>query len=469
MDAPDGHRRNGSLSTNRTGKQQTHPNYQPYRETQERSPQDHPAMATATLLHPTSSFPPPQPYSYPHHNPSMISPTESRNEDSDSSKRQSLPSISEVISGAKQPYAPQQSNVQPSPSSFSPFSSNSRSYSEPEKHAPPPQAPLPPPPGSYSASRQEPLPPFSGSPRLPYNGRPGLPPVSDRRTSPPIKSELPHHMQDQPKDHRPLNGYPHPSHSAGPPPPPSYSSTPLPPGQLHLPSYPVSPRHAPPHVYGHYDQRPPPVGMEDGRHHHSEFNRVFETGNYHDSLSRMAQASRTMFTFADAYSRIAQEQHGPHHIPERLPTEQEVNDMIANAELIRNSLEFVRDVVQQSIRSERAREGNKPKAPMHYDDEEDVHMYGEGMKTQYTITEVKKRRGRAAPPGRCHSCNRVDTPEWRRGPDGARTLCNACGLHYAKLERKRQLEQRSIRPKPDERSRESSGGNGPDGKNGPYI
>jgi hypothetical protein len=35
---------------------------------------------------------------------------------------------------------------------------------------------------------------------------------------------------------------------------------------------------------------------------------------------------------------------------------------------------------------------------------------------------------RAAPPGRCHSCNRAETPEWRRGPDGARTLCNACGL-----------------------------------------
>jgi hypothetical protein len=58
---------------------------------------------------------------------------------------------------------------------------------------------------------------------------------------------------------------------------------------------------------------------------------------------------------------------------------------------------------------------------------------------------------RAAPPGRCHSCNRIDTPEWRRGPDGARTLCNACGLHYAKLERKRQLEARQIRPKHDER------------------
>lgn len=50
--------------------------------------------------------------------------------------------------------------------------------------------------------------------------------------------------------------------------------------------------------------------------------------------------------------------------------------------------------------------------------------------------DAKKRRGRAAPPGRCHSCNRAETPEWRRGPDGARTLCNACGLHYAKLTRK---------------------------------
>ncbi|KAF4438887.1 aaa family atpase [Fusarium acutatum] len=38
---------------------------------------------------------------------------------------------------------------------------------------------------------------------------------------------------------------------------------------------------------------------------------------------------------------------------------------------------------------------------------------------------------------RCHSCNRTDSREWRSGPDGARTLCNACGLHYAKLQRKR--------------------------------
>ncbi|KAJ1562044.1 hypothetical protein HK096_002340 [Nowakowskiella sp. JEL0078] len=40
-------------------------------------------------------------------------------------------------------------------------------------------------------------------------------------------------------------------------------------------------------------------------------------------------------------------------------------------------------------------------------------------------------------PGRCHWCNINETPEWRRGPEGARTLCNACGLHYAKYSRKK--------------------------------
>jgi hypothetical protein len=186
-------------------------------------------------------------------------------------------------------------------------------------------------------------------------------------------------------------------------------------------------------------------------------------------LSRIGSSSRTIFNFAEAYSRIAQEQHGAHPIPARLPTEREVSDMLSNIELVKRSLEQVRDLVQTSIQNERAREGAKMKGP--YEEEHDVNMYGDGMKPQYGITEVKKRRGvsqidsthdiieadetqRAAPPGRCHSCNRIDTPEWRRGPDGARTLCNACGLHYAKLERKRQLEARSIRPKPEEAHRQ---------------
>ncbi|KAI9491260.1 hypothetical protein BDB00DRAFT_833697 [Zychaea mexicana] len=63
---------------------------------------------------------------------------------------------------------------------------------------------------------------------------------------------------------------------------------------------------------------------------------------------------------------------------------------------------------------------------MHYDDSNPLRSLRQ-----------RKRRKRNVFQGRCHSCNISETPEWRRGPDGARTLCNACGLHYAKLERKR--------------------------------
>ncbi|KAJ2590823.1 hypothetical protein H4R99_006974, partial [Coemansia sp. RSA 1722] len=50
------------------------------------------------------------------------------------------------------------------------------------------------------------------------------------------------------------------------------------------------------------------------------------------------------------------------------------------------------------------------------------------------------KRSDAAQPNTCRSCGISETPEWRRGPDGARTLCNACGLHYAKLNKKRATE-----------------------------
>jgi hypothetical protein len=44
-------------------------------------------------------------------------------------------------------------------------------------------------------------------------------------------------------------------------------------------------------------------------------------------------------------------------------------------------------------------------------------------------------------PGKCLSCGKTETPEWRRGPEGPRTLCNACGLNFAKIVKKRKAEE----------------------------
>ncbi|KAI8647276.1 hypothetical protein BD408DRAFT_439446 [Parasitella parasitica] len=36
----------------------------------------------------------------------------------------------------------------------------------------------------------------------------------------------------------------------------------------------------------------------------------------------------------------------------------------------------------------------------------------------------------------CTRCHTINSPEWRRGPDGHKTLCNACGLRYSRLRSK---------------------------------
>lgn len=59
---------------------------------------------------------------------------------------------------------------------------------------------------------------------------------------------------------------------------------------------------------------------------------------------------------------------------------------------------------------------------------------------------------------KCMQCGSESTPEWRKGPDGARTLCNACGLFHNKMVKKlgpkaaaEFLETKRMRGKPGER------------------
>ncbi|CEG71453.1 Putative PAS domain-containing protein [Rhizopus microsporus] len=55
----------------------------------------------------------------------------------------------------------------------------------------------------------------------------------------------------------------------------------------------------------------------------------------------------------------------------------------------------------------------------------------------YTNPKTKKQKKKRASdssdiPKMCAQCQSTDSPEWRKGPNGPKELCNACGLRYAK-------------------------------------
>lgn len=283
--------------------------YHSQRQLHDRRYREQPVMATATVLAPSAHYPPqPTAYSsYPQRQPpsvaspspasvpvAMISGDHRRPPDEkDHSSRQSLPSISEVISGARPgQYVSTQPNIQPGSNLPSPFTPGPRPYAEPEKLSP--QAIHA---SSAHPPRQENLPSFADSPRVPFNSRHSLPPVSDRRPTPPVKPELPpqHRPSEpqQPSDHHASNG----SYTQAPPPPPPtshpYPTGHLPPGQVPLPTnYPISPRHVGPPPPAQYDPRGQPLRHDEVDYNHrARFDhgptRHFETWNYQDSLNRV--------------------------------------------------------------------------------------------------------------------------------------------------------------------------------------
>lgn len=157
-----------------------------------------------------------------------------------------------------------------------------------------------------------------------------------------------------------------------------------------------------------------------------------------------------MADFSKIYRQRAHENQRIGMTPQSMPRLDEVDNMLKQSEKIQTSLQRMREVVfshQQAMSVEAPREAHY--RPINGYDHEGQNAFHEDPKASasYASLDPNKRpkRGvrshpyenrmlshhgkqRAAPPGRCHSCNRAETPEWRRGPDGARTLCNACGL-----------------------------------------
>jgi PAS domain S-box-containing protein len=56
---------------------------------------------------------------------------------------------------------------------------------------------------------------------------------------------------------------------------------------------------------------------------------------------------------------------------------------------------------------------------------------------RHSYSDKKHKKVRSADEYVCTDCGTLDSPEWRKGPNGPKTLCNACGLRWAKREKKR--------------------------------
>ncbi|KAH8695006.1 hypothetical protein BGW36DRAFT_428901 [Talaromyces proteolyticus] len=179
------------------------------------------------------------------------------------------------------------------------------------------------------------------------------------------------------------------------------------------------------------------VGRPGVQPHSDSIKRHLDSYDVESSLTEIIDGSTKTLDFSKHYATRAHQAQRSGPVLGSLPSVHEVDDLLQTQQRNHEALLRIRNAVisqEQALAEQRAQRHDKENG---YDDGH-VGMYQDGFKspTGFTGGDAKKRRGKAAPPGRCHSCNRAETPEWRRGPDGARTLCNACGLHYAKLTRK---------------------------------
>ncbi|KAH8722716.1 hypothetical protein GQ44DRAFT_807130 [Phaeosphaeriaceae sp. PMI808] len=343
----------------------------------------------------------------------------------------------------------------------SPFTANSTS-----------QVPPPPPPSTQAdpsarASFSSPRPPYSTPQHNPKP--PTLHPLKTTQSPPPSATR--------------------PSASYSYPPPTSSYEAPVPPptGMNHYASYrqyssnyPLSapaPQSAPSSAYppsattySAPPRFPPPTSWREGsdmaRVEEKKINRAslapygesvkrhLESFDLEASLNEIADGSGRISEFSKIYRQRAHENQRIGMTPQSMPRLDEVDEMLKQNERVLVSLQRMRDVVFSHHQVSIVEPPQDPRyRQMNGYDHESLSNYGDDLKNGGGFAggdSKTRKRGRAAPPGRCHSCNRAETPEWRRGPDGARTLCNACGLHYAKLTRKmgsKAMTSSNLRPK----------------------
>lgn len=111
-------------------------------------------------------------------------------------------------------------------------------------------------------------------------------------------------------------------------------------------------------------------------------------------------------------------------------------DMVAMTQLSRGILHAVGD-----IKTHQRRVAETKLCP----GDGEVHRHNEGQRPhgKAHLRAKDKKNVNPAPSTGCNNCSRLESPRWRRGPEGLRTLCNVCGLLYAKRAYREKLKFQS--------------------------
>ncbi|KAJ8692585.1 hypothetical protein PTI98_009883 [Pleurotus ostreatus] len=368
------------------------------------------------------------------------------------------PSQAPHASGIHQPSHPPQAPHLPHPSQSSHPSQPSHS-SQPSQPSQPSHASHP----SHPSQSPHPSQHFQHPPQQP----PQHPPHQQQPAHQPPPTHVQHHTPaPPPQHHQPLQYQQHaPSQELQPMvslPPPAASPEPVAPAQP--PPQPASFSRTTALVPTSVDPRAPQFTSSDP-----------EKSSVRDStMAEILKHCHILYDFAARYAQLTAS------LPHSQPSPEECNDMTRRAKEVVRLLEVLRrmgmpeaDRIKMdsaSVNSAATEDHRPPKRP--WEDiqggpgessfsefpaagdkeqtaaEKDMEIIrtkratstAGGNATAGQPKSKYRKRSRATPPGKCHSCNIRETPEWRRGPDGARTLCNACGLHYAKLMRKREKQ-----------------------------
>jgi hypothetical protein len=144
-----------------------------------------------------------------------------------------------------------------------------------------------------------------------------------------------------------------------------------------------------------------------------------------------------MREFVRPYSGLPPQFIRPMIAPTFVPTLAELEDTIARSRLQLQYLSRIHnEVIARHIEYGRQTvQGDRPEIiePM----KPPLQIVSHASCGGTTSIHVRK-PGRNIPrPGYCHQCACIESPEWRRGPDGLGSLCNACGLALAKRERRK--------------------------------